>query len=228
MTFAVVSLIIPEVRQRLKAATTDEHSGHDWWHIHRVAATAVEIANQEQADVQLVELAALLHDIADWKFHGGSELAGPAAAKALLNELNAAPDVINSVCEIIAGVTFKGAKVDTPMLTIEGKCVQDADRLDAIGAVGIARAFAFGGHFGRKMYDPDEAPVLHTSFEAYKKSGSHTLNHFYEKLLLLKGRMQTETGRELATQRHAVMVNFLKQFYAEAQLPVPSVLQHLT
>ncbi len=228
MPFAEISLIIPEVRQRLKAATTDEHSGHDWWHIHRVAATAVEIAQHEQADLQLVEVAALLHDIADWKFHGGNELAGPAAATALLTELNATPEVIDSVCQIIAGVTFKGAKVDTPMLTLEGKCVQDADRLDAIGAIGIARAFAFGGHFGRKMYDPDEAPVLHTSFEAYKKSGSHTLNHFYEKLLLLRDRMQTATGRKLAAQRHRVMVDFLKQFYAEAQMPVPSVLQEPT
>lgn len=199
------------IRQRLK----DDASGHDWWHIDRVRRNAVFLAKAEGADIQLAELAALLHDIADWKFHGGDETAGPNAAREWLLSLAMEEEVIDQVCGIILGVTFKGAGVTTAMPTREGRCVQDADRLDALGAIGIARAFAFGGHFGRAMYDPEQAPELHENFAAYKSKSGPTINHFYEKLLLLKDRMQTETGRRLAEERHEFLETFLRQFFAE-------------
>lgn len=199
------------IRQRLK----DDASGHDWWHIDRVRRNAVLLAQAEGADAGVCELAALLHDIADWKFHGGDEQAGPMAARAWLESQSADDRVIEQVCDIIAGVSYKGAGVATAMPTLEGRCVQDADRLDAIGAIGVARAFAFGGHFGRLMYDPDHPPELHASFEAYKTKSGPTINHFYEKLLLLKDRMQTETGRKLAEERHRFLETFLERFFAE-------------
>lgn len=199
------------IRHRLK----DDASGHDWWHIDRVRRTAVFLAKTEGADVGICELAALLHDIADWKFHSGDDTAGPKAARDWLTGQSAEENLIDAVCEIIAGVSFKGAGVATAMPTLEGRCVQDADRLDAIGAIGIARAFAFGGHFGRSMYDPDHPPELHASFEAYKSKSGPTINHFYEKLLLLKDRMQTATGRKLAEERHQFLETFLRRFFAE-------------
>lgn len=199
------------IRQRLK----DDASGHDWWHIDRVRRNAVFLAKAEGADAGVCELAALLHDIADWKFHGGDESAGPRAARVWLESQGADDALIERVCGIIAGVSYKGAGVATVMPTLEGRCVQDADRLDAIGAIGIARAFAFGGHFGRLMYDPDHPPELHASFEAYKTKSGPTINHFYEKLLLLKDRMQTETGRKLAEERHRFLETFLERFFTE-------------
>lgn len=199
------------IRQRLK----DDASGHDWWHIDRVRRNAVFLANAEGADVAVCELAALLHDIADWKFHGGDETAGPRAAREWLASQSADPSLVERICDIIGGVSFKGAGVETAMPTLEGRCVQDADRLDAMGAIGIARAFAFGGHFGRAMYDPDHPPERHANFDAYKKKSGPTINHFYEKLLLLKDRMQTPTGRALAEERHRFLETFLRQFFAE-------------
>jgi uncharacterized protein len=203
------------IRRRLR----DDASGHDWWHIDRVRQNAVFLAKAEGADVVVCELAALLHDIADWKFHGGDETAGPRAAREWLTSQSAEPRLAERVCDIIAGVSFKGAGVTTTMPTLEGKCVQDADRLDALGAIGIARAFAFGGHFGRAIYDPDHPPELHASFEAYKTKSGPTINHFYEKLLLLKDRMQTATGRRLAEERHRFLETFLRQFFAEWEGP---------
>jgi len=199
------------IRQRLK----DDSSGHDWWHIDRVRRNAVAIAEAENADVALCELAALLHDVADWKFHGGDETAGPRAAREWLMSQAAEENIIQRVCEIIAEVSFKGAGVPTVAGTLEGRCVQDADRLDALGAIGIARAFAFGGHFGRVMYDPEHPPEQHASFEAYKTKSGPTINHFYEKLLLLKDRMQTATGQQMAEERHQFLETFLRQFFAE-------------
>lgn len=210
-TTDILALTARFIREKLAG----DSSGHDWWHIDRVRRNAVQIARQEGADVFQVELAALLHDIADWKFHGGDDTAGPRAARSWLTENDVDARTIDQVCEIIATVSFKGAGVATEMATLEGKCVQDGDRLDAIGAVGVARAFAFGGHFGRAMYDPDVPFELHQSFAAYKSKGGPTINHFYEKLLLLKDRMQTETGRRLAAERHQFMEQFLKQFFAE-------------
>lgn len=212
---SVPSEIIARTAEHVRQKLALDSSGHDWWHIDRVRRNALRIAREEQADSHIVELAALLHDIADWKFHGGDETAGPRAAREWLSAHDVEPAIIEDVCDIISRVSFKGAGVETTMPTLEGKCVQDGDRLDAIGAVGIARAFAFGGHFGRAMYDPAVPPEQHASFAAYKTKGGPTINHFYEKLLLLKDRMQTNTGKKLALERHQFMETFLKQFFNE-------------
>lgn len=199
------------VRNKLEG----EGSGHDWWHIHRVRNTALKLGQEEKADLFVVELTALLHDIADHKFHGGDEEIGPATAREWLSNLNTDESVINHVCEIIRDVSFKGAEVETPMKTMEGKVVQDADRLDAIGAIGIARAFAYGGHKGRELHNPNIQPESHDSFDSYKKSAGPTVNHFYEKLFLLKNRMNTASGRKLAEERHEFMKEFVERFLEE-------------
>lgn len=192
-----------------------EETGHDWWHIHRVRNTALKLAKEEKADLFIVELAALLHDIADHKFHDGDEEIGPATARNWLNQLKVDEPLIIHVCDIIRDVSFKGADVETPMKTIEGKVVQDADRLDALGAIGIARAFAYGGYKERELYNPNIKPEQHDSFEAYKKSTGPTINHFYEKLFLLKDRMNTNSGRKEAKKRHQFMKEYVDQFMAE-------------
>lgn len=207
--------IIQKTTDHVRGLLSGEGSGHDWFHIERVRNVALAIAREEQADLFVVELAALLHDVADWKFAGGDHDAGPRAAREWLTALSVTATTIDHVANIIASLSFKGAGVETPMTTIEGQCVQDADRLDAIGAIGIARAFAYGGHKGRPMYDPSVPPEPHASFEAYKKNAGPTINHFYEKLLLLKDRMNTTTGRRLAQQRHIVLKDFLNEFFAE-------------
>jgi uncharacterized protein len=194
---------------------TGEGSGHDWWHIKRVWQNAVLINKTEKANQTVVELAALLHDIADWKFHGGDEEAGPRAARTWLESLSAPEQLMEEVCQIIREVSFKGAGVDTTPATLEAQVVQDADRLDAIGAIGVARAFAYGGHKGRELYDPGQEPRLHASFEEYKKNQGPTLNHFYEKLFLLKDRLSTKAGKKLAQERHDFMVQFVQQFLGE-------------
>jgi len=199
------------VRGRLEG----DGSGHDWWHVHRVRRVAMRLAREEGADPYVVELAALLHDVADHKFHGGDHTAGPRAAREWLGALGVDPEVTEHVAEIIAALSYKGAGVPTPMATPEGAVVQDADRLDAIGAIGIARAFAFGGSRGRAMYEPDAPPVMHDSFEAYKASQGHTLNHFHEKLFLLRDRMSTRAARAMAEERHRYMEAFVARFLAE-------------
>lgn len=191
-------------------------SSHDWTHVERVWENARAIASTEpEADVTVVELAALLHDIADWKFHDGDLAAGPAAARAWLVANDAPAELTAHVADIVARVSFKGAGVPDEMPTLEGRIVQDADRLDALGAIGIARAFAYGGHRGRPLYDPDELAVQHQSAAAYMASTSSTVNHFHEKLLLLSDRMHTAGGRRLAAGRHAYMAGFLEQLEAE-------------
>ncbi|HYJ80780.1 MAG TPA: HD domain-containing protein [Longimicrobiaceae bacterium] len=199
------------VRERLAG----EGTGHDWWHVHRVRRAALRLAGEEGADPYLVELGALLHDVADHKFHGGDETAGPRVSREWLESLGVDEEVVDRVCAIVAGVSFKGAGVPTPMDTAEGRVVQDADRLDALGAVGIARAFAYGGSRGRPLYDPAEAPTAHDSFAAYRSSAASTLNHFHEKLFLLQGRMQTAAGRRLAGERHRYMEAFVARFLRE-------------
>jgi uncharacterized protein len=211
----MTSDILQHAADYVRATLAGDSSGHDWWHIERVRQNALRLAREEQADLFVVELAALLHDIADWKFHGGDDTAGPRTARIWLEQNNVDQQTSEHVCEIISTLSFKGAGVSTEMRTIEGRCVQDGDRLDAIGAIGIARAFAFGGHFGRALYDPDVPPELHQSFAAYKSKGGPTINHFYEKLLLLKDRMQTDTGRRLAQERHQFMEEYLIQFFSE-------------
>lgn len=213
MTSALVSRIAAEIRHRF----ADEGSGHDWHHIERVWKLARRIAAAEGADREIVELAALVHDIADWKFHDGDDSVGPREAAKLLRAEGAADDVIAAVVDIVATISYKGAGVATAMRSLEGRCVQDADRLDALGAIGIARCFAYGGHAGRLLYDPAVPPVLHASAEAYKAARGTSLNHFYEKLLLLKERMNTPTGKALADERHRFMENFVAQFLAEWQ-----------
>ncbi|NEW81276.1 MAG: HD domain-containing protein [Mariniphaga sp.] len=197
----------------VKSVLEGESSGHDWWHIHRVRNLALMIAKSEGADLFVVELAALLHDIDDWKLieAGGEE----QKTKTWLRNCNVGENVAERICNIIEGVSFKGAGVNTSTNDIECKALQDADRLDAIGAVGIARTFAYGGNRGRGIYDPEIQPEMHTDFENYKKSNAPTINHFYEKLLLLKDQMQTKMGRNLAEQRHDFMILFLNQFYDE-------------
>ena len=207
--------LIEKARLHIEKEFAFEVSGHDWQHVQRVWKTARRLARKEGANETVTELSALLHDIADWKFHHGDETLGAKRARQWLDHNQAPTDVKDAVCEIIATISYKGAGVPTPMKTLEGQIVQDADRLDAIGAVGIARAFAYGGFKGRIIYDPKEPPALHTSFDDYKKNKGHTINHFYEKLLLLKDRMNTESAKLIAQQRHRFMENFLEQFYQE-------------
>ena len=211
----MASSIIDKTCKFVEDKLSGDGSGHDWWHIFRVWTLAKKIAVEEKAQVEIVELGALLHDIADWKFHDGDDSIGPAIAREFLNSHNVQTKISDSVVEIISTVSYKGAGVATPMKTLEGKIVQDADRLDAIGALGIARTFAYGGYKNRLIYHPDEKPVLHESYEDYKKNEGHTINHFYEKLLLLKERMNTNTGKRIAEGRHKFMQSFLDQFYRE-------------
>ncbi|MGN8226213.1 HD domain-containing protein [Gracilimonas sp. BCB1] len=209
------SEIINKTEEYVKNKLQGEGTGHDWWHIHRVRNTALRLGEIEKADLFIVELAALLHDIADHKFHDGDEEIGPATAWNWLENLGVDEAVIRKVCIIIRDVSFKGAGVETTMESIEGKVVQDADRLDALGAIGIARAFAYGGHKVRELYNPEIKPESHTTFEAYKKSTGPTLNHFYEKLFLLKDRMNTMAGKKEAEKRHQFMKGFIDQFLSE-------------
>jgi uncharacterized protein len=199
------------VRERMSG----EGTGHDWWHVHRVRRVALRLAGEEGADAYVVELAALLHDVADHKFHGGDAGAGPRAAREWLSSLDVEPEVTEHVATIIAELSFKGAGVATPMSSPEGRVVQDADRLDAIGAVGVGRAFAYGGSRGRPMHEPDASPEMHDSFERYKSSTGPTINHFHEKLLLLRDRMNTASARRMAEGRHRFMEQFLERFHAE-------------
>ncbi|MCB0761705.1 MAG: HD domain-containing protein [Flavobacteriales bacterium] len=202
-------------RRKIEEQFSGEGTGHDWHHIARVRALALEIARLEGADLFITEMGALLHDIADHKFHGGDDQAGPREARRWMAEIGVPAHDLERIVDIVHEVTFKGAGVPTPMSTLEGKCVQDADRMDAIGAIGIARAFAYGGSKKRALYDPDWAPELHDSFDQYKSTTAPTINHFYEKLLLLRDRMNTETGKRMAAKRHEYMEGYLDQFYAE-------------
>ncbi|HNW53363.1 MAG TPA: HD domain-containing protein, partial [Bacteroidales bacterium] len=193
----------------------DAEGGHDWWHVYRVWKTAMHIASIEKADMLVVELGALLHDIADSKFHHGNEEIGPAKARTFLQALGVEEKIINHVVNIIANISFKGGKVQQQFKSPELDVIQDADRLDALGAIGIARTFNYGGHKGRAIYDPGIKPNLQLTKEEYKNSTAPTLNHFYEKLLLLKDLMNTETGKQMAEKRHEFMVAYLDQFYNE-------------
>lgn len=206
--------IIHKTAEYIKKEFSDDSSGHDWWHIYRVWKNAISICEREGADAFIVQLAALLHDLDDWKFNDSGDET-PQRAKAWLDSFSLDPSITDAVCRIISHISFKGAGVENKMDSLEGFIVQDADRLDAIGAIGIARAFAYGGWRNRPLYDPDSPPRLHASFEEYKNSQSATVNHFYEKLLLLKDMMNTPTARHIAGQRHEVMVRFLGQFMDE-------------
>ena len=204
--------IINKTSEYVKSKQLGESTGHDWWHTYRVWQMAVKIGQIEKADLFIIELAALLHDLEDWKF---TENYDQDQVKKLLAELGVEENIIAEIVQIIKGLSFKGARVDTSMKSLEGKIVQDADRLDAMGAIGIARAFAYGGFKGREIYNPEIKPIMHDSFEQYKNAVSTTINHFYEKLFLLKDLMNTETARSMAQQRHEFMEKFVEEFLSE-------------
>lgn len=210
-----ISQLISDVSAEVKALFSGEGTGHDWEHIKRVHRTAVHIANMEGADQDIAAAGALLHDIADHKFHGGSLTEGPSRARDMLLRLGSNTDLAERVALIVSEVSYKGAGVPTPVSTPEAAAVQDADRLDAMGAIGVARAFAYGGSKGRALYTPDDLPRLHDSFEDYANDSGAVINHFYEKLLLLKDRMNTAEGRRLAEERHAFLRLFLDAFLQE-------------
>jgi uncharacterized protein len=199
------------VKQKLQHA----EGGHDWFHIERVYKNALLIVKEEKCDLLIVQLAALLHDIADSKFNDGDETIGPAIAKKFLESQNVDQTIISHVVNIINNISFKGGNFDQNFNSIELQVVQDADRLDAIGAIGIARTFNYGGFKNRSLYNPDIPPNLNMNKEEYKNSQAPTINHFYEKLLLLKDKMNTKTGKKIAQERHKYMEEFLMQFYGE-------------
>ena len=207
--------IINKTIQFVKIKLEGAEGGHDWFHIERVYKNSLLIAQDEVCDLMVVKLGALLHDIADSKFHGGDETVGPAVARAFLEQEKLPEDIINHVIKIIENISFKGGKVKQEFTSIELNIVQDADRLDAIGAIGIARTFNYGGFKNRGLYDPNLAPNLNMTKEEYKNSNAPTINHFYEKLLLLRDKMNTTSGKSIAAERHHYMENFLSQFYAE-------------
>ncbi len=199
----------------VKEQLNNAEGGHDWFHTQRVYKNALLIAENEDCNLQIVQLGVLLHDIADSKFHNGDEALGPKIAKGFLEKENVDDAIINHVLKIIENVSFKGGNFEKQFHSKELDIVQDADRLDAIGAMGIARAFNYGGFKNRAIYNPDISPKMKMSREEYKKSEAPTINHFYEKLLLLKDKMNTVTGKKIAQERHKFMENFLAQFYAE-------------
>ena len=199
----------------VKSQLENAEGGHDWFHIQRVYKNALTIASEENCNLVVVKLGALLHDIADSKFHNGDETIGPNKARQFLESENVEPETITHVVAIISNLSFKGGNFENSFHSIELDIVQDADRLDAIGAIGIARTFNYGGFKNRALYNPSIPPNPKMTQEEYKKSEAPTLNHFYEKLLLLKDKMNTQKGRDLALTRHRFMEHFLSQFYAE-------------
>lgn len=199
----------------VKEQLQDAEGGHDWFHMERVFKNAVLIAQGEECDLTIVKLGALLHDIADSKFHDGDETVGPKVAREFLESQNVAEGTIQHVINIIENISFKGGNFEKQFHSKELEIVQDADRLDALGAIGIARTFNYGGFKNRTLYNPAIQPKLGMNKEEYKNSESPTLNHFYEKLLLLKDKMNTPMGLKIAEERHQFMEVFLGQFYAE-------------
>jgi uncharacterized protein len=207
--------IIDKTIAYVKQELADAEAGHDWFHVERVYKTALTINRTEQANELVVILAALLHDIADPKFNNGDESIGPEKAERFLKSVSVEEEVIEQVKGIIANMSFKNSFDAGTITSKELQVVQDADRLDAIGAIGIARAFTYGGFKNRVLYDPAIKPVTTHTKESYKNTRAPTINHFYEKLLLLKDNMNTTTGKMMAAKRHEVMVNYLGQFFEE-------------
>ncbi|WP_437823517.1 HD domain-containing protein [Tenacibaculum mesophilum] len=207
----IIQNTIEFVKETLKGA----EGGHDFFHIERVYKNALLIAKDEKVDVFVVSLGALLHDIADSKFYNGDETVGPQKARVFLESQQVLEEIITHIEKIITNISFKGGNFKQSFTSPELNVIQDADRLDAIGAVGIARCFNYGGFKNRELYNPEVPPNLKMTKEEYKKSTAPTINHFYEKLLLLKDKMNTTTGKAIAEQRHAYMEGFLEQFYKE-------------
>ena len=207
--------IISNTEAFVKSALKNAEGGHDWFHILRVWNNAKLIAKNEQVAIFIVELGALLHDIADSKFHNGDETVGPKVARAFLESEKVPDEIILHIEKIITNISYKGGNFKQNFTSPELDVIQDADRLDAIGAVGIARCFNYGGFKNRQLYNPEIAPNLNMTKEEYKNSDTPTINHFYEKLLLLKDKMNTVSGKTIAEERHQYMINFLQQFYNE-------------
>jgi uncharacterized protein len=207
--------IVNATKSFVKNQLKNAEGGHDWFHTERVYNSALQIAKGENANALVVALAALLHDVADSKFHDGDETLGPKIARTFLETQKLNVPTIEHIINVIENSSFKGGNFETKFNSIELQIVQDADRLDAIGAIGIARAFNYGGFKNRGLYDPEIQPNLLMTKEEYKKSNAPTINHFYEKLLLLKDKMNTQTGRELAEGRHKFLEMYLEQFYKE-------------
>ncbi|UAB81842.1 HD domain-containing protein [Marixanthomonas sp. SCSIO 43207] len=215
MTSLSSELLIDKTITFVKKELKNAEGGHDWFHIERVYKNAMHILKTEEANHLVVALGALLHDIADSKFHDGDETIGPKKATEFLISENVSSTTIQHIVQIIKNISFKGGNTTQKFHSKELDIVQDADRLDALGAIGIARTFNYGGFKNRTIYNPEIKPNATMSPEAYKASNAPTINHFYEKLLLLKDRMNTETGKRIAAERHVFMKTFLQQFYAE-------------
>lgn len=207
------TVITKKAIQYVKDIHKNQNEGHDWWHIYRVWNTAKEIQRQEGGTLFTIEMAVLLHDVDDYKLT--SQIESGERATYWLAQQNIDSETAEHIIQIIQEVSFTGAKTNDEVTSLESQIVQDADRLDAIGAIGIARTFAFGGNHERVMYDPEEQPIMHQTFEEYKTSTGTTINHFYEKLLLLKDKMKTKTGIKIAKERHEFMKIYLEQFYKE-------------
>lgn len=207
----LINRTIAFVKEKLNNA----EGGHDWFHIERVYKNALLIAKGTECNLTVVQLGALLHDIADSKFYNGDEAIGPKTARLFLESENVEEEIVQHVVNIIENISYKGGNFERKFTSVELDIVQDADRLDAIGAIGVARAFNYGGFKNRALYNPEIAPVINMTKEEYKNNNAPTINHFYEKLLLLKDKMNTETGKQIAAERHHFMEIFLAQFYAE-------------
>jgi uncharacterized protein len=210
---------IDKIKTIVKQKLENAEAGHDWFHIERVYNMAEKIAATEQnIDMHVVSYAALLHDIADAKFHDGDESIGPKMSREILKELGVSENQIDHTVKIIENISFKGGHAFSDFKSLELDIVRDADRLDAIGAIGVARAFNYGGYKGRKLYDPEMPPIMNMTKEAYKNNQGPTINHFYEKLFLLKDKMNTKEGKRIAEERHAFLELFLRQFMSEVNL----------
>lgn len=209
--------IIQKTEEFVKETLKNSEKGHDYWHIQRVRRLAKKICKEEKGDFFIVELGAMLHDIADWKFTGGDDSIAPAKTKEFLQSINAEPEVIEHVVNIVKNVSYSSSlkQEENKFSSKELLIVQDADRLDALGAIGIARVFHYGGHKNRPIYEPEVSPRKEISFEEYRNTQIPSVNHFYEKLFLLKDKMNTETGKKIATHRHKFMEKYLDEFYKE-------------
>jgi uncharacterized protein len=207
--------VVDKTKVFVKKELSNAEGGHDWWHVYRVWKMALKISEKENANQFVVELSSLLHDIADPKFNDGNEDIGPFMAKEFLKKQDVGQDIADEVNYIIRNISFKNSFDDPDSSSLEFKIVQDADRLDAIGAIGIARTFNYGGFKNRMIYDPGHKPVKYNSKEEYKKSDSPTINHFYEKLLHLKDLMNTGTAKQIASERHQFILDYLDRFYKE-------------
>lgn len=208
--------ILVQTTTHVRQLMSGEGTGHDWWHVQRVVNNARAIQKQEGGDKFIIELTALLHDIGDWKFHGGDTTVGPRMAREWLTSLDVDTETTDHVAYIIEHMSFRGGTNQHKLKTLEGQIVQDADRLDALGAIGIARAFAYGGANGRPLHDPDQPQATpHQTFEQYQNFKASSINHFYEKLLHVRDRLNTKTAKAMAEHRHKYLEDYLEEFYAE-------------